>query len=130
MACDLILSSASSSDDLYDSSEDSVINLSYLCDFDQPVAPNTKYICENDLQGFFQFEDKTALNFLHINCRSLTKNFTGLESLLNSVSGKLTAIAVTETWLTETSEKSFHLPGYIFFLFLVLRKLGEGLAYL
>ena len=57
------------------------------------------YVTEKELHDFFHFEDNLCFNVLHVNCRSLNKNFNGLQRLLSSVSGKLSVIAVSETWL-------------------------------
>ena len=33
----------------------------------------SKYITENEANDFFNFSDHSALNFIHINCRSIKK---------------------------------------------------------
>jgi len=72
----------------------------------------SKYITENKLNEFFQFQDDSALNIIHINCRSLKKNFGSLNILLQSLADKLSAIAVTETWLTESLQHAYNILGY------------------
>ena len=55
-----------------------------------------KYITENEASSFFNFGDKHAINIMHVNCRSIKKNFGPLTNLLNMISAPLTAIAVTQ----------------------------------
>ena len=61
----------------------------------------SKYITESEVNDFFNFNNHAGLNFVHVNCRSIKKNFGPLNNFLNLFSSKLTAIAVTETWLTD-----------------------------
>lgn len=100
--------------DDYDSLSDSD------CDIDPLVSKlggATKYIVESDLHDFFCFDNKIAINMLHINARSMKSNFQGIESLLSNVAGTLTAIAITETWLTSDTEDVYFIPGYNFIPF-------------
>ena len=73
-----------------------------------------KYLTSDKLNKFFNLEDNSALNLLHINCRSLKKIVGPLNNLLNSMSSYLSAIAVTETWLTDALHDVYHIPGYKF----------------
>ena len=49
---------------------------------------------------------------LHINCRSLTKNFTGIYALFDRI--HVDVVAVTETWLTVDNVQNINIPGYNF----------------
>ena len=71
------------------------------------------YLEENKLNSFFDFGIRSSLNFMHVNCRSLSKNFTSLNCLLAN-QGTLTALGVTETWLNPASEDTFKIDGYKF----------------
>ena len=75
---------------------------------------DSKYLADSSIHEFFKLDDRTAINLLHANCRSLSKNFSKLSTLFNLISGKITAIAVTETWLTESNSDIFNFPGYEF----------------
>jgi len=86
------------------------------------------YLTENDLHDFFHFDDKLCFNVLHVNCRSLNRNFEALQNLLSSVSGKLSVIAVSETWLTELSQDTFNLSGYTFASKCRTNKIGGGVG--
>ena len=89
---------------------------------------SSSYLTEDKLHGFFNFDKKDSFNAIHVNCRSLNKNFKALENLLTSISGKLTVIAVSETWLTELSEDTFNLMGYSFVSKSRTNKLGGGVG--
>src|SRR5271165_121640 len=95
-------------------------NSDFLLDSDTDVnlmidsTVDCKYITGNDCHDFFNFEDKTSINTLHLNARSLKSNMDKLECLLTNICGKLTAIAVTETWLTEAIADTYFIPGYNF----------------
>ena len=75
---------------------------------------SSKYITENDLGKFFKFNDTNALNLIHINARSLKKNFCHLETLLKNIPGQVSALAITETWLSESTSDLFLIPNYNF----------------
>ena len=49
---------------------------------------------------------------MHINARSLSKNFDHLNIYLTSLSHMFSVIAVTETWANFTSESLLIIPGY------------------
>ena len=49
---------------------------------------------------------------LHVNCRSIRKNFSSLLELLGCMNVQPSAIAITETWLGEGEGDFFSLPGY------------------
>ena len=73
----------------------------------------SRYITESETSIFFG-DACRALNILHINCRSLKHNFNNIKNLLNIVSQRLTALAVTETWLSSYNADMYNLPGYNF----------------
>ena len=79
------------------------------------LRSDCKYITEGQIKDFFCLTDQASLNFLHINCRSLKKNFGPITNLLNFLSGPLSAIMVTETWLSESLQDVFTIQGYNFF---------------
>lgn len=86
------------------------------------------YITEDKLRDFFNFKNRSALNVLHINCRSLNKNFESIKYLLSSLPHSLTAVGVTETWLTDIYHDSYILPGYNFIAKSRLEKSGGGVG--
>lgn len=92
--------------------------------------PNTGslYIDESQLNDFFDFQCTTAFNMIHINCRSLNKNYCDIVSILEILSKPLTAIVLTETWLTTTNQDTFPLPGYNFLCLPRKDKSGGGVG--
>src|SRR5271163_4125172 len=62
--------------------------------------------------------------FLHVNCRSIRKNFQSLQNFLLFMKVKPFAIAITESWLVEGEEIFFTLPGFDFIS--IPRPYGEG----
>ena len=75
---------------------------------------DSKYIEEREVHNFFDFKKLSGINILHINARSIEANFQNVESLLTNIDGTLTAIAVSETWLSLASQETFSIPGYSF----------------
>lgn len=73
---------------------------------------NSKYITEKNLNNLFNFNETEAINILHVNARSLKKNFSHLETLLSNIQNPIMAIAISETWLTESTESTFFIPNY------------------
>ena len=55
---------------------------------------------------------KNYLSIMHINIRSLQKNFDTLKSFLNCLPKPPDVLAVTETWLKETTKHLYSLDGY------------------
>lgn len=92
--------------------------------FDRDIDPDKNFVQANCKQSEYyldyQFNEYTqntkieqnAFSILHVNARSLNKNFHKLELLLNRLNHKFKVIAVTETWLNGTNEAHFKPPGY------------------
>ena len=114
---------ADSEDDLemIDSDNDDLFN------FDCPDG-SSKYITEDKMNDFFNFNYVSAFNLMHVNCRSLKKNFGPLNDLLSHLTHPLCAIAVTETWLTEALQDVFVIPGYKFVSSPRINKSGGGVG--
>ena len=75
---------------------------------------SSKYITEDKMNDFFNSSYRSAFNLMHVNCRSLKKNFGPLNDLLSHLTNPISAIAITETWLTEALQDVFVIPGYKF----------------
>ena len=70
-----------------------------------------------------------GLSIIHINCRSLSANFSRLADYLSGFNHMFDIIAVSETWLTSNSNPSlFNLPGYEFCHVDRKNKRGGGVA--
>ena len=57
-------------------------------------------------------EEQRNLSVMHMNARSLPKNFDKITVFLNSLVMSPDIIAITETWLNDTNKYLFQLPGY------------------
>ena len=57
-------------------------------------------------------ESARNLSFFHINIKSLPKHYDELEIYLNSLSFKISFIALSETWLDECKQDLYELPNY------------------
>ena len=88
----------------------------------------SKYVEIQSLHDFFNFRAGSAINLMHINCRSINKNFSNILDLLHVIDGKLMAIPVTETWLKLDTEKYFQIPGYKFVAKSRPDKIGGGIG--
>ena len=87
-----------------------------------------KGICLNFFDSIIAPANYNAVNLMHVNIRSLSKNFIKLESLLSNISAPLDAIAITETWLTESTNDSLFIPGYNFVSKVRRNKIGGGVG--
>ena len=67
-----------------------------------------------DIHAYNNFipHNVNQLNILHINSRSLPKNFDNINAFLNSLSVAPDILAITETWLNDSNKHLFQLPGY------------------
>ena len=73
------------------------------------------YISIQKLDSFFKSSNNyEGINILHFNIRSLSKHYSEFCTLLSTIGTKLTAIALSETWLNDLSQNDFPLVGYNF----------------
>ena len=56
---------------------------------------------------------KNYINILHVNIRSFQKNFDTLKSFLSCLPKPPDVLAVTETWLKESTKHLYPLDGYV-----------------
>ena len=92
---------------------------------------NSNYLETNKLHEFFAFKHQSinsCLNFLYLNCRSLSKHFSEVQDLLHIVNGSLSLVALTETWLTPENEMHFQLPSHSFVANSRVEKIGGGVG--
>lgn len=90
---------------------------------------DTSYVTLNEIKDILHSSiDYNTINLLHVNCRSLPKNFDSLYSTINYIDMPFTAIAVSETWLKEHNESIFTIPGYDFVSCNRLLKTGGGVG--
>ena len=68
----------------------------------------SRFVTNEELSNFFKNETKSScVDFIHVNARSLKKNFVELENLLTRIPNKLSAIAISETCLNESNRDAF-----------------------
>lgn len=84
------------------------------------------YVDVQDSVSFFEAD--LRFNALHLNCRSLNKNFEELELLINSLDSKISVIALTETWLTDEVSQLYTIKGYNLITNNRKNKIGGGIA--
>ena len=72
----------------------------------------SKYFDIFSYNNFLKSQNLSSLNIIHLNSRSLPKNYDNIVSLFNSLHSQPDIIAVTETWLTDTNKHLFDFPGY------------------
>lgn len=66
-------------------------------------------LCETLTQPVF----RGSLSILHINARSMPNKIDDIELLLQSIKFDFSAIAITETWETNTNSSLLKLAGYV-----------------
>ena len=84
------------------------------------------YIEPKDANTFLS-EQGYDISVMHINCRSISKNFPELNTLL-SITGNVTVLALSETWLRPDNEHLFDIPGYKYVCNSRQTKTGGGVA--
>ena len=57
-------------------------------------------------------QNTKKLNILHINARSLPKNFDNIVAFLNTLNSAPDVLAITETWLNKNNKHLYQLIGY------------------
>ena len=77
------------------------------------ALPDSLYVTSTDLNDFHSGIDHSdCFSILHVNCRSIHKNYNNLLTTINIVSPPIPIIAVSEIWTHEENEDLFGLPGY------------------
>ena len=95
--------------------------------FNDITLPDSVYTTAEDLCGLISYNDSN-FSIIHVNCRSLNKNFEKLITLLNQIHTTVSVICVTETWTTPCNECDYSIPGYNFFAKSRTNKCGGGVG--
>ena len=97
--------------------------------FSHITGYNSTYLLESE---FNELESTTvsANNFslIHLNCRSLNKNYDHIVNYINMIKLHFSIIACTETWLTSSNEEYFGIKGYNFLCKNRITKPGGGVG--
>ena len=93
---------------------------------DQNLLPRSNYYTINEFNSTFTKNSLSQeFSMLHLNVRSLNKNFENLEILLTMLNKfSFSLIAITETWLNSNSPPTFNIQNYR--LLRADRKHGRG----
>lgn len=72
-----------------------------------------QYYNESDFHNVIESsKNREHFSIIHINIRSLPKNYDQLSHYLSSLNHEFLIIALTETWLTNMNHDSFNMPFY------------------
>ena len=129
------LNNSINSSDNYDDFVSSNLNtnseeLDYNFDAYDPVQnPSCTYLTENQFKNMsFNNVDET-FSLLHLNIRSINKHFDDLQQLLaNPLNNSFSLIGLTETWLSQSTNQPYALPGYDFVVNNRDNRIGGGVA--
>ena len=70
------------------------------------------YYMHSELNDYIQ-KRPSDFSFVHLNCRSLKKNFDNLHLMLTNIDLKFDFIAVSETWLSDNNDLTcYKINGY------------------
>ena len=100
-----------------------------LCDIEDERDPNTNlfndvntenfersYLFPNEIESFLsEKENSETINAIHVNIRSLSKNFDNLLDILRDSNNSFNVLCITETWCTDSTLKNntnLHLPNF------------------
>jgi len=86
----------------------------YNLDSNDPVQnPSCFYLTQNQYKNNIMNATDESFLLLHMNIRSINRNFDNLRLLLENPKQKpCSIIGLTETWLSTDSSQSFSLPGF------------------
>ena len=72
----------------------------------------SKYYSIEEYNKYIKTVSQSYFNILHLNIRSLQKNFDNLTSLLECLANPTHIIALSETWLKDSTQHLYNLKGY------------------
>jgi hypothetical protein len=92
-----------------------------------PVHCSSSYMAHDDINATFKSKQDVLLSFsvLHINARSLLNKFDDIKSLLENMPHSVSAICISETWLTDTTQDLVNISGYKFLSSHRTKKVGK-----
>ena len=74
------------------------------------------YLFPNEIESFLsEKENSETINAIHVNIRSLSKNFDNLLDILIDSNYSFNVLCITETWCTDSTLKNnsnLHLPNF------------------
>ena len=70
----------------------------------QAATSNCDYYDQDEFLNAFSKTRCPNLKILHINARSLNKNFTSIKSYLNILQNPFSVVGISETWLQDIQD--------------------------
>ena len=96
-------------DSLNDSNQNPDVNF-----YNDISSLESNYLSPNEIDKNFQNFSKESFSVLHLNIRSMNKNFEAFQDFYKSLNTKFSIICLTETWANDSNQNSsFQLEGYI-----------------
>ena len=74
---------------------------------------DTPYILPEEFQKFVGSSSHDSFSILHLNIRSIKKNFDNFKLFFSSLAFSFSVICFSETWLDEVGNSLYELPNYI-----------------
>lgn len=71
--------------------------------------------------------NNNIFSVFHMNARSLSKHFDEISGMLHNIGHDFTVLGFTESWLNQSTDQLYDLPGYSTYSSTRIDKLGGGL---
>ena len=113
---------------LYDSNQNPDVNF-----YDNISSLESNYLTPSKIDKNFQNFSKESFSVLHLNSKSMNKNFEAFQDFCKSLNTKFIIICFTETWANDSDinqDSLFQLEGYILYIKLENVAKEGGLLYL
>ena len=84
--------------------------------FNNISSLESNYLSSSEIDKNFQNFSKESFSVLHLNIRSMNKNFEDFQDFYKSLNTKFSIICLTETWANDSDinqNSLFQLEGYI-----------------
>ena len=97
--------------DFKDNDQDADVNFYQT----QISSLDTSYYIPNEVKEKLENFQQKSFSVLHLNIRSMSKNFESFREFLDSLCFTFSAICLSETWCQphETSNSNLQIPGYV-----------------
>ena len=113
-------------EDLKDNDQDPEVNFYQT----QISSIDTSYYIPNEIKENLEIFQQKPFSVLHLNIRSMSKNFESFWGFLDSLCFSFSVICLSETWCQahETSNSNLQIPGYVSLHQTRKNRRGEGLC--
>ena len=74
---------------------------------------DSPYILSEEFQKFIDSSSHDSFSILHLNIRSIKKNFENFKLFFSFLGFSFSVICFSETWLVEVGKSLYELPNYI-----------------